>query len=87
MSGWHPPPLRLQEELEAGLCSAPGLRVLGLVPGGCSFSEQCCTLDVRIWLRLVAKLVHLYWHGMTGLLHASWIEKLPSCTSAAKASP
>lgn len=56
------------------------------VSGGSFFVEQCCRLDMHSWLRFVAKLVHLYWHGMTGLLNASWIEKLPSCTSAAKAS-
>lgn len=61
----------------------PGVRS---VSGGSFFVEQSCRLDVYSWLRFVAKLVHLCWHGMTGLLNISWIEKLPSCTSAAKAS-
>ena len=57
----------------------------GPVSGGSSFGKQCCGLDMRSWLRFVAKLAHLYWHGMTGLLNASRIEKFLSCTSVAKA--
>lgn len=56
------------------------------VSGGSSFNRQCCMLYTHSWLRFIAKLVHLYWHGLTGLLSASQIEKLPPCTSGARAS-